>query len=402
MSGKLKSLQQRREGDGTLRFSSSSRHTRVSTEERSRILLAGPVPPPIHGASLMFDLLKTILTPTCQVDIASSSVGKTQLHSLSQVSVRNLITSFYYLVVAVTRLVVTSPALTVLFISEFPPALLRDVLIATFARILHRPLIVYVHGSKLVSSLEGLPLPFRALGFKVLCDAQEVWVLTDQVKRDIQKRIPQARTWIIPDPLIDAPPPPSPRRFIRRPPRIGTITNLKVEKGVLLFLEAVSLYPEDCEVVLGGPFVTRNDEKRILDAMENCPHAVRLLGPLRRKEVYETLDSLDLFVFPSRFEGQGIVVLEALSRGLPTVASDVGGAREAIGEAGVVLHEPTPQDLASAIASLLSDDSEYSKRSEVALRRAGSYSRSDWEHRVRSRIRTLISSVQDSQSGGEL
>lgn len=59
---------------------------------------------------------------------------------------------------------------------------------------------------------------------------------------------------------------------------------------------------------------------------------VVLAGPLGGTELASVYARADLLVLPSRTEAYGMVVTEALSRGLPVVAADVGGVREALGE----------------------------------------------------------------------
>ena len=63
----------------------------------------------------------------------------------------------------------------------------------------------------------------------------------------------------------------------------------------------------------------------------------------------------DLLVLPSRAESYGMVITEALARGVPVIASDVGGVPEALGNGGILV---TPDDagaLAEALRAWLTD-----------------------------------------------
>jgi glycosyltransferase involved in cell wall biosynthesis len=83
---------------------------------------------------------------------------------------------------------------------------------------------------------------------------------------------------------------------------------------------------------------------------------VRLLG--KRDDVQEILGAADVFVCPSVWdEALGYVILEAMSVGLPAVASEVGGIPEVVadGETGLLVPPRDPAALAQAIARLLDD-----------------------------------------------
>jgi glycosyltransferase involved in cell wall biosynthesis len=67
----------------------------------------------------------------------------------------------------------------------------------------------------------------------------------------------------------------------------------------------------------------------------------------------------DVFAFPSTLETFGIVLLEALSFGVPVVSSRAGAAAEVLGEgsAGVLVDRLTPEGLAAAIRGVFADPS---------------------------------------------
>lgn len=66
--------------------------------------------------------------------------------------------------------------------------------------------------------------------------------------------------------------------------------------------------------------------------------------------------SADIFVFPSRYEAHPLVLLEAMSSGLPSIVSGTFGASEFMGEGGLILENPDDaQTLASLLQMLVGD-----------------------------------------------
>ena len=89
------------------------------------------------------------------------------------------------------------------------------------------------------------------------------------------------------------------------------------------------------------------------------PDSVRWTHELSQPGVAEALDSATLLVLPSRSEGMGRVLVEALCRGRPVVASRVGGIRDVVedGVNGVLVEPERPRALADALVRVLSDRS---------------------------------------------
>jgi glycosyltransferase involved in cell wall biosynthesis len=87
---------------------------------------------------------------------------------------------------------------------------------------------------------------------------------------------------------------------------------------------------------------------------------VRLAGALTDAGLRAAYAATDLLVHPSRSETYGMVVTEALARGLPVLASDVGGTREAVGVGrfgtpGLLVAPGDEEALAAALRAWLTD-----------------------------------------------
>ena len=100
---------------------------------------------------------------------------------------------------------------------------------------------------------------------------------------------------------------------------------------------------------------------------------VRLHGFVEESEKHALLAQTHLLLVPGTREGWGIVAIEAAAHGVPAVAYDVPGLRDAVvdGETGVLV-TATPEALAEAAVSLLRDPQRWEYMSHQArLRAAG-------------------------------
>lgn len=101
---------------------------------------------------------------------------------------------------------------------------------------------------------------------------------------------------------------------------------------------------------------------------------VKLAGPLTGLALSEAYAAADLLVLPSLAETYGMVVSEALARGLPVVATSVGGVPEALGDTprgrpGLLVRPGEPEALAAALRSWLSDEALRAQLRDRALER---------------------------------
>ena len=135
---------------------------------------------------------------------------------------------------------------------------------------------------------------------------------------------------------------------------IGIVAAHETRKGHDVLLHALARLRRDgiamCCLVCGDG--SRRAQLESLAQGLGIADAVRFLG--EQRQVADVLAALDVFVLPSRHEGLGVAILEAMAMALPVVASDVGGIPEIVdaGRTGVLVPPEDAAALASAIAAL--------------------------------------------------
>ena len=135
---------------------------------------------------------------------------------------------------------------------------------------------------------------------------------------------------------------------------VGRLSHVKGHD--LLVAAAAELVPRlpRLRVLIAGSGEERAKLERAISAQRLDAH-VRLIG--QTDSVSALLRAADAFVFPSRMEGMPFALLEAMSLGLPVIATRFGGADEIIepGENGLLVAMNDPGRLAAAIEETLGD-----------------------------------------------
>lgn len=153
-------------------------------------------------------------------------------------------------------------------------------------------------------------------------------------------------------------------------PLIGTVARLEPEKGQDVLVRAMprvlERVPAAHLLLIGHDWQGFRDELQALAEGLGVADYVTFAG--FRSDVPRLLPGLDLFVVPSRAEGFGLVLLEAMQWDLPIVATTAGSIPEIVldGETGRLVPPDAPAPLAEAIVELLADPER-----AAALGRAG-------------------------------
>jgi glycosyltransferase involved in cell wall biosynthesis len=179
-------------------------------------------------------------------------------------------------------------------------------------------------------------------------------------RRVATKLLPSSRTRVVHngiEPFAALAHDPSLTALRDRGPVLCAVTEFHPAKGVETLIEAMPAIlhhqPAATLLVAGEGRLRARLEERIEGL--GLGESVRLLGQV--EDITTVYAASDLFVQPSWSESFPYAMLEAMSVGLPIVATDVGGVSEAVvdGATGVLVPSRDPSALADAVVSLLAE-----------------------------------------------
>ena len=127
-----------------------------------------------------------------------------------------------------------------------------------------------------------------------------------------------------------------------------------------------------CLVGLKG-FEAEKIEARRLDL--RLGEAVTITGWIARDALYQLFESAEAFIYPSRFEGFGIPVLEALTSGIPTACSRLPSLMEIARDAVRFFEPDRTEDIVEALTAITADEPLRARLREAGPRRARAFSR---------------------------
>lgn len=147
-------------------------------------------------------------------------------------------------------------------------------------------------------------------------------------------------------------------------------------KDHLTLVRALSRLSEDHgDVVLvlsGGPGPVEAEVMAEVEAL-GVADRVRRIGRVPTPDLVALLDAAEVVAFPSRYEGFGVPLVEAMSRGRPLIAADTTAVPEVVGDGAVLVPPGDVAEWAGALDALLGDPVERALLGERGRARAARF-----------------------------
>jgi len=258
-----------------------------------------------------------------------------------------------------------SPDLVYFTLVPIGAAFYRDLLFVGIVKLYRIPLVYHLHGRGI---REAGRSRFNQRIYEWVFDKATIVHLSQRLYSDIERFVPPERCVFLSNGVEDMGT--TPRQADRHAGadsvRLLFLSNMKVLKGPLVFLEALALLRKwnvNCHAVFVGPWSERGCEEMFIRMVgsEHLEEMVSYLGPKYGKEKFVVLRESDIFVFPTLhpWESFPLVVLEAMSVGKPVVATRTGAIEDMV-ENGVtgLLSPPGDVEALSRALEMLIRDSE--------------------------------------------
>lgn len=134
-----------------------------------------------------------------------------------------------------------------------------------------------------------------------------------------------------------------------------TVGTLEPRKNAMLLLKAIARTKEKISVVLIGKSTSYQKQLDQLIHEEDINDRVHFIHHVDFEDLPKIYQAAKVFVYPSRFEGFGIPIVEAIASGTPVIATRGSCLEEAGGPSSVYVNPDDDKELASEIDRLLND-----------------------------------------------
>lgn len=333
--------------------------------KRPKILLITPLPPPVHGSSLVSERIRQsqLLNNAYDLDVVNLSTSR-KVEEIQKRSLTLYFIKFWrflgsYLQV-LWHLCTCHYDLCYLAITCYGSPFLKDFPFVMLCKAFGRRIVIHQHNKGMSRYIDKWPyrwlMPLAYRNTKVI-------LLSERLYPDIEKAVGHDQILVCPNGIPESHNIERNKRESTTIPHLLFLSNLLETKGVYILLDALKILHERgqkfiCDFV-GG--TSKEIDQHIFEkAVEEreLKDCTIYHGPKYGEEKEVFWKKCTAFIFPTYDECFGLVILEAMQHHLPVITTNEGGIPDIVanGETGFICKRKDSLALASAIETLLKDE----------------------------------------------
>lgn len=234
------------------------------------------------------------------------------------------------------------------------------------------------------------------LKFRYACkNADKIIAISEQTKSDIIRyyQIPESRIEVIyqncdsafQKEIADEELQKVRKRYALPASFLLNVGTIEERKNLLLVVKALADLPDHISLVVIGKHTSYSKKVKDYITQQNLTDRVQFLQNIPVEDLPVIYRLAEIFIFPSKFEGFGIPILEALHSQIPVIAATGSCLEEAGGPGSLYINPNDHQELAVAINSLLKN----SARKQAMVKAGKEYLERFSDHIIAGNLMTL-------------
>lgn len=340
---------------------------------KKKILLFIKTPPPVTGATLMNQRVYDSKTIRDSFDVRAIRISYAKsVDGLGGYSIKKGVKVLMVFFSLSGELLFHRPRFVYFQISPLSVAFYRDLIFVSLIKLFRVKILYHLRGKGIKDETKS---KWKKKLYKFTFKGESVICLSHLLTYDIED-VYHGQIHILNNgiPDIDLKHLSNPSSDRTTPPNVLFLSNLFKSKGVMDYLDALAILAEDNlpfeGVVVGGEGDLTAEMLETEIETRNLKHRVKYVGPKYEDEKSRMIATSDVFVFPTKNEAFGTVLLEAFQHGLTAISTTEGAIPDIIDDdiTGFLVDKSSPVQIAEKI-KLLIENPEMRRSIGIAARK---------------------------------
>jgi len=330
-----------------------------------RVLFAIQLPPPVHGASMINEIIRKseLINKNFDCDYVNISTSKS-INQIGRKSFIKIFTTFKILNSIIKKLITKNYDLVYVTISPFGIGFFKDSLIILLAKLFRKKITFHLHGKGIKNYYHKKNFLVK-LYYKFIFNDVSIIHLSKSLLFDIKLFQSIDKVYVLNNGIEVTNTSKYPTK-VNEKINILFLSNLIESKGVKVLLQSINIlkekYSQKFHVNFVGNFGSKELEHDFFNYLSKnkITELASYLGPKYGEEKNKILSKNDIFILPTFYSNEcfPLSLLEAMQFSLPLISTNEGAISDILidGENGLIVKRKDSEDLAQKIMIFLDNE----------------------------------------------